>query len=164
MVNCLHFSIENLVSIDFKNPVLLKIPKIHINAIVELMGVTSGGIMDVPKLPFDVGWYNLGVRPGEKGSSVIDGHSGLFNGKPAVFEDLYKLNIGDEVYVQDETGEISRFAVYDFKTYEEKDDTSDVFSSTDGKSHLNLITCEPAWNEIQKKYFKRLVVFTDKLE
>jgi hypothetical protein len=38
----------------------------------------------------------------------------------------------------------------------------EIFTSKDGKSHLNIITCDWAWNKNTKHYPNRLVVFTDK--
>src|ERR1035437_8837175 len=46
-------------------PVRLKIPKIKADAIVEYVGLTPEGRMDVPKGPAEVAWYKLGPRPGE---------------------------------------------------------------------------------------------------
>jgi len=48
--------------------------------------------MDVPKGLNNIGWFNLGPRPGENGNAVIDGHYGVWkNGKGAVFNNLHKL-------------------------------------------------------------------------
>lgn len=80
-------------------PVRLKIPRINVNALVEYVGLTSDGAMDVPKGPAEVAWYKLGSRPGEIGSAVIAGHSGWKNNKKAVFDNLNKLKKGDKIYM-----------------------------------------------------------------
>jgi LPXTG-site transpeptidase (sortase) family protein len=144
-------------------PVRLKIPKINVDAAIEYVGVTSAGAMDVPKGPSDAAWFELGPRPGEAGSAVIAGHEGWKNGIPAVFDDLYKLAKGDKIYVEDEKGETLAFAVRSSRPYGENDDASGVFVSSDGISHLNLITCEGIWNGQKKSYSDRLVVFADKV-
>jgi LPXTG-site transpeptidase (sortase) family protein len=118
--------------------------------------------MDVPKGPDDAAWFNLGPRPGEIGSSVIDGHSGYKNNRPAVFDKLYKLKKGDKIYVEDDKGNITTFVVREFKTYNPKADAKMVFSSNDGGSHLNLITCSGSWNKVERTHSDRLVVFADK--
>lgn len=143
-------------------PIRLRIPKINIDAAVEHVGLTSHGTMDVPKGPADVAWFDLGPRPGEDGNAVIAGHEGWKNGIPAVFDNLYKLQKGDELYVEDEKGAITTFVVREVRMYGENEDASVVFGSSDGKAHLNLITCEGIWNAAQKSYSNRLVVFTDK--
>ena len=154
---------QKIINTDFRIPIHIKIPSIDVDATIESVGITKTGILDVPKISTDVGWYQYGTRPGEKGSAVIDGHSGTMNGIPAVFDSLYKLKIGDIIYIENGNGDTIGFVVRAFQSYDKNDNTAEVFDSVDGQSHLNLITCEPAWNEIQKSYFKRLVVFTDKI-
>lgn len=144
-------------------PARLKIPNLKIDATVEYVGLTKSGAMGVPKGPNNVAWLELSPRPGEMGSSVIDGHSGWKNGIPAVFDNLYKLKKGDRIYVEDETGMMITFVVREFKSYDPKADAKDVFASRDGQAHLNLITCEGVWNEVTKSRSKRLVVFTDRV-
>lgn len=145
-------------------PVRLKIPKIKVNAIVEYVGLTPDGAMDSPKGPANVGWFNLGYRPGEIGSAVIDGHSGWKNNIPAVFDNLYKLKRGDKIFVEDEKGITTTFVVREIRKYNPKADASDVFGSSDNLAHLNLITCTGIWNKVWKSRSSRLVVFTDKVE
>jgi LPXTG-site transpeptidase (sortase) family protein len=140
----------------------LKIPKINVDAAIESVGLTSDGAMDAPKERTGVAWFNLGSRPGENGSAVIAGHYGWKNGEASVFDNLYKLRKGDTLYIEDEEGVIISFVVREMRTYDKDEDASDVFSSLDGKSHLNLITCEGVWDKVFKTYSKRLVVFTDK--
>jgi LPXTG-site transpeptidase (sortase) family protein len=143
-------------------PVYLRIPEIGVDAPIDSVGLTPEGALGVPKGPVTSAWFDLGPRPGENGSAVIDGHFGWKDGIPAVFDNLSKLHKGDIVYVEDTTGSTTAFVVRDIKTYGQNEDASDVFASSDGKAHLNLITCEGVWNNIQKSYSNRLVVFTDK--
>lgn len=144
-------------------PVRLKIPKINVDASIEHVGVTSDGAMGVPKDPTGVAWFKFGPHPGETGSAVIAGHYGFWqNGKGSVFDDLSELKKGDVLSVEDEKGVITTFVVRESRRYDPKADASDVFGSSDGKAHLNLITCEGTWNKIQQSYSNRLVVFTDK--
>jgi len=143
-------------------PVRLKIPKINVDAAVEHVRLAPDGAMDVPKDMNNVAWFELGQRPGENGSAVIDGHYGWKHGKPSAFDDLYKLRKGDELYIEDETGATTAFVVRESQRYDPKANTSGIFGSSDGKAHLNLITCEGTWGKIKKSYSKRLVVFADK--
>ncbi len=142
-------------------PIRLMIPKINVDASLEQVGLTAEGKADVPTDPSNAAWLDTGPRPGEEGTAVIDGHFGWKDGIPAVFDDLTKLQKGDQLYVEDDTGATLAFTVRSIRTYGEHEDTSGVFGSSDGKAHLNLITCEGAWNTISKTYSKRLVVFTD---
>ncbi len=158
-------SVQNIIPLEQTSlglPVRLKIPKIKADAIVEYVGLTPEGRMDVPKGPAEVAWYKLGTRPGEIGSAVIAGHSGWKNFRPAVFDNLNKLQKGDKIYIEDEKGVVITFVVREKRLYDPDADATDVFSSIDGKRHLNLITCEGVWDEVTKSRSKRLVVFTDK--
>jgi len=143
-------------------PVNLKIPKINVDAAVEYVGLTAEGAMGVPEGPLNVAWFNQGPRPGEIGSAVISGHEGWKDGIAAVFDSLYKLNKGDKLYIEDKNGIITTFIVRELRVYDQNGDAANVFGPSDGKAHLNLITCEGTWNSAQKSYSKRLVVFTDK--
>jgi len=144
-------------------PVRLKIPKIKLDARLESVGLTFDGAMEVPKGPSNAAWFNLGPRPGERGSAVIDGHFGRWkNGQPTVFNNLYKLRKGDKIYVKDKKGATVAFVVRELRSYGGSDDASDVFGSSDSRAHLNLITCEGVWDKVSKSYSKRLVVFTDR--
>lgn len=157
--------IENVVVLPTQKqtssglPVRLKIPEINVDSAVEYVGLAPDGTMDIPKSPDNVAWFELGPRPGENGSAVIAGHYG---GKVSAFDNLYKLRKGDKIYVEDDKGVIIPFVVRESRRYDPEADASDVFSPSDGKSHLNLITCEGVWNKVSESYPKRLVVFTDK--
>jgi len=145
-------------------PVRLTIPKINVNAVVNHVGLTSDGAVDVPKDASTVAWYNLGPYPGEKGSAIIDGHFSWKNNLPAVFDNLHKLKKGDKLFVEDAQGIITTFVVRELKTYGEKQNASAIFNANDDKAHLNLITCQGVWNKAKKSYSDRLIVFTDKEE
>jgi len=153
---------QDLQQVRAALPVRLVIPAINIDAPIEYVGLTSQGAMAVPTGPTDVAWFDLGPRPGEDGSAVIAGHEGWKDGIWAVFDDLYKLRIGDKVYVEDGQNATTTFVVSGIETYDQNGNASSVFSSSDGKAHLNLITCEGIWNATEKSYSNRLVVFTDK--
>lgn len=144
-------------------PIRFKIPALAIDTNVELVGLTKDGAMDSPIGPAPVGWFDLGPRPGDVGSAVIDGHSGWKNGIPAVFDNLYKLKIGDKIYVVDGKGATIPFVVRSFQTYKPNQDATNIFGSSDGGSHLNLITCSGVWDPVAKSHSNRLVVFADKV-
>ncbi|KKR23804.1 MAG: Peptidase C60 sortase A and B [Candidatus Yanofskybacteria bacterium GW2011_GWD2_39_48] len=148
--------------VNYGLPVRLRMPSIDTDAIVEHLGITPDGIMDTPKNIDNVAWFNLGPRPGEIGSAVIAGHYGWKNGKASIFINLYKLKKGDKLYVEDDKGVAISFIVRETRKYDQKADASGVFSSSDGRSRLNLITCEGDWDKVSKSYPERLVVFTEK--
>jgi LPXTG-site transpeptidase (sortase) family protein len=140
-------------------PARLEIPSINVDTAIEDVGVTSGGAMGVPSNTYDVGWFDLGPRPGEKGSAVIAGHFDGKNGEVGVFKNLYKLKKGDKLYIKDDKGKTISFAVSKSRLYD-PGYAKEVFSIS-SSAHLNLITCDGVWNGIKKSYSKRLVVFAD---
>jgi len=139
----------------------LTIPAAGIDSPIESVGLTAAGAVDVPKGPTDAAWFDLGPQPGEIGNAVIVGHSGWKNGIPAVFDNLYTLKKGDEIHVQNADGTSHIFIVRNIAIYDRHQDVSSVFISTDGKAHLNLITCTGVWDVVLKGRLNRLIVFAD---
>ena len=145
------------------NPVHLFIPVIQVDATIRDVGLTPEGAMDVPRNPKDVGWYDLGPRPGEEGSAVLAGHLDWYNGQKAVFKNLDKLKAGDVLFVETDTQKRIRFVVREIRTYYSTEYAPDVFQNNDG-THLHIITCSGGWDSIKKDYRKRIVVFADAMK
>lgn len=150
---------QTVNKVSLGSPTRLTIPAININTIIQHVGVTPNGEMDVPSNATDVGWFKLGSRPGEKGSAVISGHLDSQNGEAGVFTNLHKLKKGDKLYIEDDKGTFTTFVVRESREYD-PGYAEEVFSLND-KAHLNLITCDGVWDGTKKSYSKRLVVFTD---
>jgi len=144
------------------NPVRLIIPVIGIDASIESLGILSNGNLATPvQHPWDdAGWYDLGPRPGETGSAVIDGHLDRPGGYPAVFWNLRNLHIGDKVMVVDAHGKrlsfhVAQVAFYPVQTLP----IQEIFGNSQGL-YLNLITCAGDWIPAQHQTNQRLVVYT----
>lgn len=146
-----------------ETPVRISIPSVHVDAAIEKVALTPDGSMDVPKEPANAGWYELGPRPGEVGAAVLAGHVDWYDGVTGVFADLHEVEPGDIIVTTDEAGNEARFVVRESKTYAADAVATDVFVSTDGAAHLNLITCIGDWDTTQGQYTERLVVFADKV-
>jgi LPXTG-site transpeptidase (sortase) family protein len=144
-------------------PARLKIPRLDIDVPLDHVGLTANGDMEAPKLPEGAAWYSQGPRPGEKGSAVIDGHYGWVNNVPAIFDNLHALRIGDSLYIRDERGVTVTFVIRSTKEFTAKDDATTIFHSQDGKAHLNLITCQGSWNQDEKSFSNRYVIFADRI-
>lgn len=140
-------------------PIRIKIPSIKVDAPIIQAGLTKQETMESPEEPLDTAWFKLGASPGEKGSSVIAGHRGWKTGK-AVFDDLDKIKLGDNVYVENEKGDILVFIVREKRIYDADEIVPKVWNKVDA-AHLNLITCSGKWNTLTGTSDKRLVVFTD---
>jgi len=140
-------------------PVRLVVPAIGVNSAIEDAYITPDGRMDVPAGSVNVAWYAAGTIPGETGSAVIGGHYGIDRGVPKVFYRLNQLTPGQKVYTINDRQEVSAFVIDRIKVYARNDNSADVFLSSDGKAHLNLITCEGEWNQADGTYKDRRVVF-----
>ncbi|KKT43949.1 MAG: Peptidase C60 sortase A and B [Candidatus Wolfebacteria bacterium GW2011_GWE2_44_13] len=147
------------------SPIRLTIPKINVNAGFQYTGITPDGAMEIPNNIVDIGWFTGSARPGEKGTSVITGHVAQIRGgaaiKPGVFTDLSILRPGDTLSILNDKGESINFVVRESRLYDPAANATDVFAAADDGAHLNIITCEGAWNPDKLSYDQRLVVFTD---
>ena len=142
-------------------PQTLTIPSLKVTATVESVGMDSQGRMDVPKNDFNAAWYNLGFKPGDKGSAVIDGHFDRASGAPAVFYELDSLKNGEKIIVSDGNGKTLTFIVtkkvyYPFDAFP----LEEVFNTTD-KPRLNLITCDGVYDTSTHNYSQRLVIYSE---
>lgn len=144
-------------------PTTIEIPKIQVRASVEKVGNDSEGNMDVPKNFNDVAWYQLGYSPGQKGNAVIAGHLDTVTGAPAVFYNLNKLSVGDEIFVKSDSKTL-KFKVTEIQAYNFKEVPIKTVFGPNDKPRLNLITCNGALDETRKNYQKRLTVFSELVE
>lgn len=146
-------------AITYYAPKLLSIPKINLTASIVAVGLDSQKRMGVPNNFVDVGWYDLGYKPGEHGSAVLDGHSDDFHGNPAVFYNLDQLQKGDQIYVTDQKGKTYTYIVTDSIVYPQNDlPLQQIFASND-KTRLNLITCHGIWDNSIQTYNERTVIY-----
>lgn len=144
-------------------PIRLKIPSINVDALIQQVGLTPEGVLDIPVNVMDVGWYKFGSRPGQKGSAVIDGHVDGPDGSPAIFSDLRDLKEGDSIMVENDKNKPIYFVVKKISNYAVDSYASEVFNDNDG-IHLNLITCNGAWDVSKNTYTERLIVFADAVQ
>ncbi len=142
-------------------PKRLIIQKIGVTAKVESVGLDAEEKMDIPKNVQNVAWYNLGVKPGELGNAVIDGHYDTATGAPAVFYSITKLKSGDILKVTDENDKEYIFSITRTQTYDfDKIPISEIFGPS-AIARLNLITCGGVWDKKNKNYLKRIVVYSE---
>jgi nanoRNase/pAp phosphatase (c-di-AMP/oligoRNAs hydrolase)/sortase (surface protein transpeptidase) len=153
-------SLEISDSQEISLPKKLEIPKLKVSANIENVGLTADNNMDIPKNDWNVGWFNLGPKPGETGSAVIAGHLDGQTGKPAIFWNLNQLQNGDYIFIIGDDGSKRRFRVIGLEQYDTKNAPLEkIFGAQDG-AYLNLITCDGIWDKQEHNYDKRLVVFT----
>ena len=140
----------------------LLIPRINVNAPIELVETSADGSLAVPNINVwtGVGLYADGPYPGEQGSAVIDGHLDRPGGFPAVFWNLRQLHKGDIVKVETPGQATVKFRVTQVASYTPSEaPLSAIFDNTNGH-FLNLITCSGRWIPALHQTTRRLVVYT----
>lgn len=144
-------------------PILLEIPAINLEAEVVPVGIQEDGEMEAPEEFDKVGFFQPGVKPGNKGNAVIAGHLDHYTG-PAIFFYIKDLEEGDHVYVTDETGAKLTFQVTEVASYKTNESPLEKIFGDADQHHLNLITCAGTFNRKTQRSSHRLVVFTELIE
>lgn len=140
-------------------PRYLTIPKIGVYARVLRLGLNDDGEIAAPQGIWDTGWYEGSAKPGENGTSFIDGH---ISGPtlPAVFVRLHELQSGDEIDIERGRGEMLHYKVQTVTSV--KKDAIDMQTLLgphgDNQQSLVLMTCIGQFNPAQYRYDSRLEV------
>ena len=137
-------------------PARLMVPTIGLNARIAPVGLSADGEMDVPGSAGEVGWYELGPRPGERGNAVLIGHN-VWEGRVAAFAALGRLRVGDRVTVATSPPSHFNYAVEKITTYRaDAAPIAEVFGPSNDPL-LTLITCAGR-PDARGEYPDRLVV------
>lgn len=147
---------DKIIHVDV--PIDIEIPVLDIQAKIEAVGLDDQNRMDTPKNVYNTGWYMLGVRPGEVGSALIDGHYDTPSGAPSVFYKLNKAKAGDEIYITDKNDERHTFVVYEVNDYHYTLVPMGELVQKTAEKRLHLITCGGKWDKNEKTYTNRTVV------
>jgi LPXTG-site transpeptidase (sortase) family protein len=147
-------------------PVQLTIPKINVSASIESVGNDEQGRMDVPKGVQNAAWWNLGALPGAGGNAVISGHLDNYLQEPAVFWRLRELAEGDTITIRDARGVDYTYEVVNAATYAHDEVPLDIIfgDAVKVRPNLILITCEGTWDETDRNYDQRYVVYARAVE
>jgi len=142
-------------------PIRFTIPKIKVDTKVEYIGLTPAGAIGAPESAYTVSWFTQGARPGEKGSAIISGHSGIWkDGTHSIFDNLKTLIVGDIVKVRDDAGVERSFRIKKMAIYDKDASVPELFQKSD-RAYVNIITCYGTWLPSQKTYDRRLIVYTE---
>lgn len=123
----------------FDEPARVEIPALDVGDEVEPVGLNPDRTMEVPPVEV-VGWYELGVRPGQPGPAVLAGHVN-WHGVTGSFARIGDLHNGDRVDVIDHDGDRLSFEVYHVVQFPKSQfDHQLVYGDTPGPE-LRLVTC-----------------------
>ncbi len=142
-------------------PVSLDIPAIGVHSRLLHLGVSASGAMQVPSLATQAGeaaWYKYSATPGQRGTSVIEGHVDTYQG-PAVFFRLGALRPGDRVTVTLADGLTAVFRITGVRLYAKSRFPAGTIYRAPGYPALRLITCGGAFDYATRSYLSSVVVF-----
>jgi LPXTG-site transpeptidase (sortase) family protein len=141
-------------------PRVLRIGELKISARIKPLGVNNKNQLKAPSNIHDVGWYDASAKPGNGGTTLLDGH---VHGptKPGIFYNLKKLKPGAVIEVERGDGQKITYEVVKTQKYQadDVDMAAAMTPAIEGKEALNLITCTGALDKRNNSYEERLVVF-----
>lgn len=139
-------------------PKKILIPDIDVDAYIQKVGVDQRDEVAVPNNLYMAGWFVDTAKPGHTGLSLIVGHVSGRNSS-AVFENLHKLNKGDQFIVELGNGTKVNYEVFDKENAKVQDSVSIMFSQDPTIKHqLNLVTCSGNRDPITRSRENRLTV------
>jgi LPXTG-site transpeptidase (sortase) family protein len=139
-------------------PTRIKIEDLNVDAQIVDLGLNSDGTLEVPQKDNDVGWYVHSPSPGGVGPAVMVGHLDSIRGS-AVFHDLKKIQLGDEIVVERSDGSVVTFKVDSIETFSQNNFPSDKVYGSINYAGLRLITCAGSYSRLKGRYPDNLVVF-----
>lgn len=140
-------------------PVRLGIPVIGVSSSLLPLGLNADRTVEVPVDPDVAGWYSLGARPGDTGSSVILGHVDSQEG-PAVFARLAELERGARLRVSAGDGTTHVFVVTSTATYRNADFPAQRVYARTGGRFLTVVTCGGRYDADRGGYQSNVVVYS----
>ncbi|MGH3263919.1 MAG: class F sortase [Trebonia sp.] len=142
-------------------PVSVAIPAIGVRSTLLHLGRNKDGTMAVPDLTTSAGkaaWYRYSVTPGQRGTSVIEGHVDSYRG-PAVFFRLGALRPGNRVDVTLADGLTAVFRVTGVREYAKDKYPANIIYASANYAALRLITCGGDFDGETGHYLGSVVVY-----
>lgn len=136
------------------DPVRLEIPKIQVDAQIEITTVQDG-VMTNPTDPWKAGWYSSFSRPGDWTNTVIAGHRDWWGYGPVVFWNLGQLQQGDKIYLIGADGSGATYVVASTALVPRTVDPQTIINDV-GYEALTLITCGGTWTGTE--YTDRVII------
>ncbi|HEX2773213.1 MAG TPA: class F sortase, partial [Micromonosporaceae bacterium] len=138
-------------------PTRIAIPRIGVDADLEVLGTDPSGALRPPSSYAGAGWFGQGPSPGDTGPAVIAGHVDSKTG-PAVFYRLHELRTGDAVSVR-RGDDWVRFRVVSLSRYAKDRFPTDAVYGPTPVPELRLVTCDGEFDRRGGHYRDNLVVF-----
>lgn len=148
-----------LEPLPYAPPATVRIPSIKVDAPIMDVGLDDRGWIAAPppQDPNLAGWFQNGVAPGQRGTSVIVGHVDNQSG-PAVFYGLGSVEKGQLVEVPRLDGRTAVFEVYGVEVFSKNDFPGVRVYGDTGQPELRVITCGGGYSKADG-YDGNVVVF-----
>ncbi|WP_256107799.1 class F sortase [Streptomyces sp. ODS05-4] len=142
----------------------VRIASIGVDAPVMDVGLDREGWIDAPPAQDAnmAGWYQNGISPGQRGTSVVVGHVDNEAG-PAVFYRLGAIKGGEQIEVTRFDGRIAVFEVYGIEVFSKEDFPGVRVYGDTGHPELRVITCGGGYSKANG-YDGNVVVFARMVE
>jgi len=141
----------------------LSIAAINVNAPIVKLGVDPDGVMQSPKGAKEVGWYEFSSHPSFAGNAVFAGHVDLATVGAAVFWDLRRVKIGDDVQVGLTDGTTYTYRITAIRSLVSGEAPIEEIIGPTQKQSITLITCDGTFNVRTHQYDRRLVVRAERV-
>jgi len=145
-------------SVPDSQPRYINLPTIDAAGCIQKVGIDQNNAMAVPNNIYLAGWYVNSVAPGQKGLSVIDGHSGG-RYSDGIFKNLVKIAKNDIFSVEFGDKSVREFRVVNVSTYSVEEAAQKMLERDPNiQTQLNLITCGNDYNSEINGYNDRILV------
>jgi hypothetical protein len=142
-------------------PVSVSIPAIGVQSPLLYLGLNQNGTIQVPDLATsadEAAWYKYSVTPGQRGTSVIEGHVDSDLG-PAVFYRLGALRPGEHIDVRLADGITAVFTITGVREYAKDEFPTKMVYGPTNYASLRLVTCGGTFDFDTGHYLSSVVVF-----
>jgi sortase family protein len=143
-------------------PVTLDIPSIGVHSMVQYVGQTADGAVEVPAPgPHynQAAWYRYSPTPGSLGPAIVLGHIDSAADGPSVFFRLGELRPGDRVSITRADHSIAVFIVDQVHRYPKDDFPTKLVYGDINRAGLRILTCGGTFDDTAGHYVDNIVVF-----
>jgi LPXTG-site transpeptidase (sortase) family protein len=137
------------------------LPTINARARVLSVGINSKGKIDATKNVNDAAWYDGSAKPGQEGQVFINGHTAFTSAYKAAFDDLPKLQIGDQIIIERGDGKQIYYRVVNNETTSaDKVDMKKILNVPDNATRgLTLMSCTGKFNYRTQASDTRVIIY-----
>jgi LPXTG-site transpeptidase (sortase) family protein len=137
------------------------LPTVGDQARVLSVGVNSKGRIDTSSNVNDTAWYDGSAKPGQEGQVFINGHTASAPTYKAAFDDLPKLQVGDQIIIERGDGKQISYRVVSNETIKaDQVNMKKVLNVPDGATKgLTIMSCTGKFNYRTESSDTRVIVY-----